>query len=415
MRPDDVPARRGFRWRRLTAPAMYGLPAVYIGWWAVLVIASGRPIYSAFGATVLTAALALNVYLFTGSTWVARLGRRERRRLALAGWAGQPALVAIVLLIAAGLILPMALAVGAVIGSLVALLYAARRPDTATPPPAPAPPPPRHLPAVPAAERLHAVRSRIARAVQGRDPGRLRDCVPALRQAIADPAQDPAAVLAVADELVQAESELAELSGDDRRYADAIALLNDVVTEHRSIALGRVLLHAHRAQYFTFQAGRAAERLARAVRNGDASARASAERTRHDLYAATEHELRAAVSLATQGGAIWVQQQAMLGLLLCGGVEQGEADRTDEGVELIRRTLTSTSAAADPRTRLNLAAALMMRARQRAGTDPAAQDLAEARVILTGISAGGPPHDQRARGMLTELATIFRPVDARSD
>jgi hypothetical protein len=219
--------------------------------------------------------------------------------------------------------------------------------------------------------------------------------------AIADPEPDAAAELAAADRRVHVESERAERSRDDRRYADAIATLNEVVTRHPEVPGGRVALHSHRSQYLTFQAGRTAERLHRAA-PGD---RAALRRELHRLYLDTERELRAAVAAATAPGPHWARESAALGLLLCAGAEHGEADRTGDGVRLLREVLrrgTGLSGEDGRRIRLDLATALTISA-SRHGDET---ERAEAETILTALERPGDPPAGAVAALRAELAAI---------
>jgi hypothetical protein len=201
---------------------------------------------------------------------------------------------------------------------------------------------------------------------------------------------DPAAALAAADAHVLAESERAERTRDDRRYADAITALHDLVLRNPGLPEGRLLLHSHRAQYLTFQAGRTTD-----------------QRKLHLLYAETERELRAAVAVAPPPGERWARECAALGLLLAAGAEQGEPDRTDEGVRLLREALDRGKGLPAPvhqRIRLDLATALTIRSRRHhTGTDRE-----EAQSILATL----PPDDPAAGALRAELGASVPPPGA---
>jgi hypothetical protein len=154
-----------------------------------------------------------------------------------------------------------------------------------------------------------------------------RPAVPAVTRS-ADTGTD---ALAKADARVLAESETAERTRDDRPYADAIARLHEVVTRHPDVPGGTFLLHGHRAEYPTFQAGITSERLEHAP-----AERRKPEDRMHKLYDNTEAELRAAIAAPPGTGRSAAREYVALGLLLCVGAEQPGTDRTAEGVRLLR-------------------------------------------------------------------------------
>ncbi len=180
---------------------------------------------------------------------------------------------------------------------------------------------------------------------------------------------DSAAVLAAADARVLAESVRAERTRDDRRYADAITALHGVVLRNPALTEGTLLLHSHRAQYLTFQAGRTTDPT-----------------KLHFLYVETERERRAAVAVAKPPGERWARESAALGTLLASGAEP---DRIDEGVRLLREALSlgrGLSPPVDRRIRLDLAAALITRSR----LHHARTDREEAESILAELARQPP-------------------------
>ena len=239
-----------------------------------------------------------------------------------------------------------------------------------------------------------------ARAALSRDgAAAVGAALPLVREAIADPAMDHDLALAVTDTMIGLESERAENSRDDRRYAETIAVLTDLVQRCPGLAGGRTALHSHRAQYLTFQAGRYAEERDRARRRGDVAAAATAERRIDELYLSTAAELRQAIDAAPPQSAAWARESIALGALLGRGADPGEAD---EGIALIRRALGGhTSLPAEERTtaRLDLATALSARARRTGSRG----DADEARHLLTEVASAGPEFLAAARSVLAGL------------
>lgn len=317
----------------------------------VFAVLSSRVVFGILVAVPVTISLALN-YALVQSSWARQLGERGRLRLVAACWAFQTTLVTLEVMsgrrVPVWLSVPLAL----LCGGLAAIGY-----------------------------RLW------------RSPGRLT---------IEPSAKDDAAVraLAEADAQVLAASETAGRTRDDRPYADAIAGLHQVLTQHPGVPGGRFLLHGHRAQYLTFQAGVTSERIARAA---PAERRMLEDRIRK-LYDETEAELRAAVAAPPGAGRSPAREYAALGLHLCLGAEQGGPDRTTEGVRLLREALLSTPAVgpdAQARIQLDLATALVIRARL--NDTPANRQDAEA--LLTILTGPASPVAGEARELRAELAT----------
>lgn len=391
---------------RLLAPLLTaGLGAAFVCFWTVLAVVSGV-ILATLGAFLLTATLAVYLYLFVFSARTRRLDPRRRSRLTLVCWAVTPAIVAVVALTALGLDLPLAVAGAAVAGASTAVFYAGRRPspvppETVTPnrpqPVAPPPEPGRILPPGPN-RRLEQARAALSKD----DVAGIETALPLLREAIADPAVDRDLALQVVDALVGLESERAEKSREDRRYAEAIKLLTELVLRHPNVRGGKVAVHSHRAQYLMFQAARLGGDRDKAQRLGDEAAMAAAERRIHDLYLETETELRHAVAAAPKRTAPWARESVALGVLLCRGVEQGEEDRADDGIALLRRALDGrVPLSAEERTmaRLDLAMALSARAQRTGSRD----DVPEVRRLLGEVAAAGPEFEAATRPVLAGL------------
>lgn len=411
------------RWRRLAPIALAGLPIVFIVHGGLLLSLSGSVGYALAAAALQTGALTLNLLAVARSAWAANLTGERRLRLLVVLWALQPALATALVLGALGWSAPWAIAGGTAAGLLGSLAYARGRSGitrmqvgqplamdslreagtvdaaTATPPD----------PTVPAGnravERLNRARALTLLAVQEDSVDRVQEALPLLRDAIHDPGLDPVFALAAADDLVNAESGMAERSRDDRRYAAAIALFTEIVRENPGVPAGRAKLHGHRAEFLTFQAGRVSADLAEAERTGNDDAARRARDTMRDLLDRTERERREAVRHAPAGTPIHAQERALLGLLLCHAVEAGAPDRSDEGVGLIRdslRRLRGLSPETEQICLLHLAQALLMRAQQR-GDD---RDVTEAKGILDRLVSAGPPIDASAHELLLTVRTL---------
>jgi hypothetical protein len=418
-------ARADGRWQRLARLSAFGLPALFVLYGAVLLLISGSPAYAGVGAAALTGVFALNLFLVAGSTWAARFTRSGRLWLIVLVWALQSALMAGLLLGGFGVDRRWALAVAVLVGSITALMYARQRwkitemqvlqplavdtlrdaaslADATRTPPGDA-----KLPAANrAVERLNRARALMMLAIREDDSDRVQEAMPLLRAALTDPALEPVIALSAADDLVNAESMMAERSRDEHRYVQAIVLFTEVVGENPGVPAGRVKLHGHRASYLAFQLRRMSETLVQAQQSGDTAGEASAEREVLELYRATKRERLAAIASAAPGTPIWAQELALHGICLSQGAAIGEEDDFDEGVELVRRAL-DRRVGLPPEirllTELHLASVLLMRARH---LDDSARDLDEAEMILTRLVRHGPPIESKARAMLLDLSAI---------
>lgn len=413
------------RWQRLARLSAFGLPALFVVYGAVLLLISGSPAYAGVGAAALTAAFALNLFLVAGSTWAARFTRSGRLWLIVLVWALQPALMAGLLLGGFGVDRRWALAVAVLVGSIAALMYARQRrkvtemqvlqplavdslrdavslADATRTPPGDA-----ELPAANrAVERLNRARALMMLAIREDDSDRVQEAMHLLREALTEPALDPVIALSAADDLVDAESMMAERSRDEHRYAQAIVLFAEVVSENPGIPAGRVKLHGHRASHLAFQMRRVYETLDQAQRCGDEAGEASAERELRELYQAVKRERRAAIASTTPGTPLWAQELAMYGVCLSQGAAIGEEDGFDEAIELVRRALDRRIGSPPefrPLTERDLVSVLLMRARY---LDDNTRDLDEAEMILTRLVRCGPPIESRARALLLELSAI---------
>ncbi|GAA4588363.1 hypothetical protein BJY16_008539 [Actinoplanes octamycinicus] len=369
-------------------------PLLFLLLWGVLSLPYG-PLLALPGAAVLTVLLAAGVSRMAGSAWFRGLDRRPARRTLALCLTVLPAAVTTMLTALLGLSLIWAVPLGLVLlTGATAIHLTTPRPRHPRSWPAPPPqPPPASLappPFVPAPGRPGTPPPPPDRLAHAREvltasgPGA---ALPVLQMAISDPAVDPVPALAVADELVEAESRRAEQTHDDRPYAAAIAVLTDLVQRHPDVPGGRSLVHSHRAQFLMFQAGRLTETTA-----ADDPALAG---KLQELFGRTETELRAAIGAAPPGSADWARESAALGLLYCHA-----GDRIDEGISLIRRGLDERL----PREQraqagLDLAEALGVRIRREAR--PGDRD--EVDHLLRQVARAGPPYDERAAALRAAL------------
>jgi hypothetical protein len=364
---DRIP-RRG----RRAAGAFAGLYVLLVVFFAAL---SHRVVFGILIAVPVTACLALN-YALLRSSWAQSLTRRSRTHLISACWAVQTTLIAFEVLNARRVPIWLAAPLALFLGALAATAYTrwprhdtlsreSPRHDTRPPlPPTPQPlPPPR--PAQPAEQ-----------------------------------AERAALALAASDARVLAESETAQLTRDDRSYAAAITNLQQLVTEHPTVPGGRFLLHAHRAQYLTFQAGLTSERLAHAT----PADRPRLEARMQRLYAETESELRSALAAPPGPNRTPSREQAALGLLLCLGAEQGGPNRTDEGIGLLREALLTTR---DTRARIQLDLATALVIRHRLTDNPT--DRHEAEALLKILTTPTSPVATEAHELKAELRAAKAP------
>lgn len=322
----------------------YAFAGVYVLLAVFFAVLSHRVVLGLMIAVPLTGILALNYYLVR-SAWARQLGDRTRRWIAVTFWAIQTTLLVGEVMVARRAPLWLGAPFTLVCAALAATGYV-----------------------------LWSSRAGLADRAGGE--------------------------LAAADARVVAESETAGRTRIDRPYADAITHLAQVVARHRHLPGGEFLLHSHRAQYLTFQAGVTAERLGQAV---PAERRKLTDRMRQ-LCAETEAELRAAIAAPPGPGRSAAREFAALGLLLCFGAEQGGPDRTQEGVVLLREALVrDPSMTPDVRTRiqLDLATALVIRDRLHGS----AADRQDAEALLSLLTRPGSPVAGEARKLRAELTS----------
>ncbi|MGN9841281.1 hypothetical protein ACTMTI_24445 [Nonomuraea sp. H19] len=415
------------RWRRLALLLAAGLPALFVVYGAILLFISGSLAYAGIGAAALTGALALNLFLVARSTWAARLTRAGRLWVVVLCWALQPALMTGVLLGAFGAEWQWALAAAVLVGLVAAPIYARQRPkatemqvlqplavdslkdgrllDDATRAQSDAPKAPATVRA------LNRARAVMMLALREDDSDRVQEALPLLRAALTDPALDPVIALSAADDLVNAESSMAERSRDDRRYAQAIALLTEVVKENPRVPNGRAKLHGHRACHLAFQLRRMHETWIQASKAGDTAGEVAAERALRELCQGVKRERLAAIAYTKPGTPIWAQELAMHGQFLCRAAELGEEKDLMEGVGLIRRALdrrVGLPAELRHPVELQLASALQARAPY---MEDGLRDLDESRTILNRLVRLGPPIEAGARALLLENAVIRAEIE----
>ncbi|WP_432838088.1 hypothetical protein [Dactylosporangium sp. CA-092794] len=257
--------------------------------------------------------------------------------------------------------------------------------------------------------RINYARALIMLAMRESDYDRVTEALPILRQVIEDARLMPALALDAADDLVNAESTLAERSRDGRRYAQAVDLYARLVTEVGANAVQRARLHYHRAGYDLFVLRGASEEF-ETVGPADSDA---ARRTTVRAAAAYEGLLRnshAAIDLVPHGTDAHAEYLMALGnaLVVASAVQE---DTSDEGIALIRQSLAMRTPYRRSRRnygRLMLAGCLLMRVDLRIA-DPARREellaaLAEIEQIAWALVKAGDLYEVRARWLLAEVA-----------
>lgn len=419
--PNRLPPAHDNRWRRLVPAAACRLLLFFAGLWAVFWMLSGNVRYATLAAGVLTLAAGVSATLVARAAWAARLAGRRRLNVVLVSWAALPALVTALLAAALGVPALPAIALGLGAGVVAGGAYARQRGQvlalqTVFPLAVDtlaeaellraATQQPNEDPSVPAGHRavhrLNHARALSVLAMRDDDHDRLVEALPLLRAVVHDETLDPSVALLAADDLVSAESMLAERGRDGGRYAGAIELYAQLLQENPGIPGGQARLHEHRAEYQQYLARGASEDLRAAESAGDqAGAERASERLR-DSHHAVEQELTAALELTTQRAAIRPQYLVLLGSILCSFDLFGE-NRSDEGIDLCRQALALRAGRTReqrPTTELILAHCLLARWDQR-GDD---RDLDEAGALLRRLVRQGNPVEARAQALLLEIA-----------
>jgi hypothetical protein len=151
---------------------------------------------------------------------------------------------------------------------------------------------PRIPPAHWAMQRLNHARALTAVAMRDADHDRAVGALGLLEQVLRDPALDRDAALLAADDLVNAESLLAERSRDGARYRAAVERYGQLAGANASIPSARPRCHGHRATYLMFLAREYSEQYARAHDDGDIPRQEKVEREMIRVYELAENELR---------------------------------------------------------------------------------------------------------------------------
>jgi hypothetical protein len=250
-------------------------------------------------------------------------------------------------------------------------------------------------------DRVHSLQERAV--LEGR-LDLLLESVEPLRAIIEDPDLDPRCALAAADELVNAESTLAQRSRDDSRYRSSIELYAHVLTESPDEPMGPAQLHVHRAGYQLYRMQSMLDDFA--LLPGDTSASVQDRLTARLSvpFTTVSAELRAAIELAGTDDAFRADYLAMLGEHLASAYDLIGEDHFDEGILLCREAV-SLGRTGDRFWRyavqLQLATCLWMRW----AVHRAERDRAEAYRIAKRLMRRGNAFRARAGELLQLLAT----------
>jgi len=420
---DDLIPARDNRWRRLGRTAAIGLPLLLAGLWAGFWVISRNAVFAAFAAGIQTAAVMASLFLTARGAWSYRLTGRRQLNVILAAWAVSPALMAALLAAAFGLpAVPDAL-IGVTVGGAAALAYArsrrrisamqagiplavdslaeARQVLDATE--APGRPPSGTTADSEAMRRLNHARALTFSAMREGDHDRLVEALPPLREVIKDRTLDPAVALLAADDLVNAESMLAQRSHDGTRYAAAVDLYAEQAARNPLVAGTAARLHGHRADYQAFLEQEATDDAVAADEAGDEAARTRALALAAGAHHAVNRELGAALELTGPRDQIRAQYLSMLGTHLCLSLDVTGEDRLDEGIGLCRQALALPAGRRReyrPGFELSLASGLLIRWE----IDADDRDLDEARTLLRRLVRLGNPVEARARELLLQIS-----------
>jgi hypothetical protein len=426
-----IPGRRrqagDNRWRRLGRAAAVLLPLLFIGLCGAFWLFSGNIRFAAFAAASQAFAVAVSGALIARAAWGPRLAGPRQLNVMLASMAAVPALMAALLAAAFGLSAGPAAAIGAGVGLVAGAGYASQRRrvqelqtrfpmvvDTlgqaerlraATR--APGDGDGDGDPAVPAdsraMQRLNHARALTSLAMREGDHDRLVEALPLPRAVFADRTLDPAVALLAADDLVNAESMLAQRSRDDTRYAAAVGLYARLVGENPEVTAGQARLHEHRAGYYAFVEQVATDDAVAAESAGNQAEVARACERAREAYHAVNRELTAALKLTGDRAEIRPQYLTMLGAHLCLGVDVTGEDRLDEGIGLCRQALAlpaGRTRTQRPLSELSLAQALVTRWDHYEDD----RDLDEAEGLLRRLMRLGNPVEARAGALLLDIA-----------
>ena len=192
-------------------------------------------------------------------------------------------------------------------------------------------------PATRVLDRVHRLQARAV--LEGR-LDLLLESVEALRAIIEDPDLEPRYALAAANELVNAESALAQRSRDDSRYRSAIDLYAYVLVENPDEPMGRAQLHAHRAGDQVYRMQSMLDDFALLPADTSASVRDRLTGRLSVPFTAVSTKLRAAIELAGANDAFRADYLAMLGEHLSSAYDLIGEDHFDEGVLLCREAVS---------------------------------------------------------------------------
>ncbi|MEV0456740.1 hypothetical protein [Catellatospora methionotrophica] len=419
------------RFRRLARRAALLLPAYFGVLFVALLGLSRRPVFSLAGAATMTVLLTASGALQAVKTYTPRRVRARALLVMLVSWALIPGVAMSLVLLAWRVDVRWVLAAGVAVTAIGMLAYAGLRgraaADQLLMPVIPESLPDAELlrlaaqqpsyrrdvrPDLLAIQHLNHARASIMLALRESDYDRITEALPILRQVIDDPNLDRGLALLAADDLVNAQSTLAERSRDGERYAEAVRLHSKLAADNPQVPAGRARAHFHEAGYQQYLLRAAADDWADAAGRDDRTAAAAADRIRQ-THATAEREIRAAIRLAEPGTGALGDFLTFLGGLLCTPASEDSADRYDEGVDAIRTALamrTPDRAGWLPAGQLALATSLYCRAEGRA-EDPAARagvlaDLDEAERLATGLLPLGNPYQVRALALLADIAGL---------
>lgn len=168
----------------------------------------------------------------------------------------------------------------------------------------------------------------------------LLESVEPLRAMIEDPTLDPSYALGAADQLIDAESALAQRSRDDGRYRAAIDLYAHVLAESQDEPMASAQLHVHRAGYQSYCMQALLDDFALVPGDTSASVRERITALLSVSFNEASMELRAAVELAGANDEFRADYLALLGEHLGSAHDLIGEDHTDEAVALCREALS---------------------------------------------------------------------------
>lgn len=425
-----VPRQGDDRFRRLLLRALLLLPVYLAVLFVLLWSLSDRAGFALAGAALMTALVTVSGAVQALATYTPRLVRARVLLVMLVTWAMMPGTGATLVLLAFRVEPGWALAGGLGVAAVGLGAYSRMRrsvvghqvltplqPESLSDAEllrlAATRPAPRQglSPETYAIQRLNHARASIMLAMRESDHDRVTEAFQILREVIEGRHLAPAVALTAGDDLVNAESTLAERSRDGRRYDSAVRLYARLVAENPDLPVGRARLHLHQAGYQQFVMREAMDAAHdAAMRNDDAAATAAAERA-GAAYHDAEREIRAAIHAAPQQTGLHAECLTLLGMFLCSVPD--DSSRLDEGVDAVRGALalrTPDRRSHRPLGELSLALCLRMRAETRhldaARRPQVTADLDEAQRLASGLVRLGNPIEARARSLLIDIAEL---------